>query len=108
MPAQPAGLVRRLIIEERKFGVALMLLERPSVEAKEVGFPRGGDQSIRCRCIPRSSIGIVLPVVGVNGGSVATGARAGATALPSLIRVIGTFCGPRQESGGKIFHFREG
>jgi hypothetical protein len=30
------------------------------------------------------------------------------TALPSLIRVIGTFCGPRQESGGKIFHFREG
>ena len=31
-----------------------------------------------------------------------------ATALPSLIRVIGTFCGPRQESGGKIFHFREG
>jgi hypothetical protein len=30
-----------------------------------------------------------------------------ATAFLVLIRVMGTFCGPRQESRGKILHFRE-
>jgi hypothetical protein len=29
------------------------------------------------------------------------------TAFLVLIRVMGTFCGPRQESRGKILHFRE-